>query len=110
MEIALPLLVNDTMKRTVKISVKLSIHAKEKMQSRGVKITDISAAIKTPDSLYDDLENGTLIAIKKINGNSIIVAYKIENNGAKVITLFYTTKLNKLIRAKTARGAWKKQK
>jgi len=80
------------------------------MQSRGVKEADISAAIKKPDSLYNDLEHQTLIAIKKINGNSIIVAYKIEGNGAKVITLFYTTKLDKLIRAKVARGAWKKQK
>ncbi|MCL4429431.1 MAG: DUF4258 domain-containing protein [Chloroflexi bacterium] len=98
------------MKRAVKINVKLSIHAKEKMQSRGIKKADISAAIKEPDSIYDDLEHGTLIAVKKINGNSIIVAYRIESNGAKVITLFYTTKLDKLIRAKVARGAWKKQK
>jgi hypothetical protein len=94
----------------VKIGIKLSVHANEKMQSRGIKQADLSAAIQEPDSLYEDLEHGTLIAVRKINSNSIIVAYKNEGNGAKVITLFHTSKLDKLIRAKTARGAWKKQK
>lgn len=104
------LLIEPYKKRAVKIGVKFSIHAKEKMQSRGVNISDILAAVAEPDSLYNDFEHGTLIAVKKVNGNSIIIVYKIENNEAKVITLFYTTKLDKLIRAKVARGAWKKQK
>ena len=90
--------------------VKFSDHAEEKMQSRKVKISDVNATITKPDKSYADVEHGTLIAIKKVNGNSIIVAYKIEGNGAKVITLFYTSKLDKLIKTKTARGAWKKIK
>jgi hypothetical protein len=97
-------------KRAVKIGIKFSIHAKEKIHSRGVKKSDILLAMKEPEGLYQDFEHGTLIAVRKVNGNSIIVVYKIEENGTKVITLFYTTKLDKLIRAKTARGAWKKQK
>ena len=80
------------------------------MRSRGVKTSDVLAALKEPDSVYNDVEHGTVVSIKKVNGNSIIAAYKMENDIAKVITLFYTTKLDKLIRAKTARGAWKKQK
>lgn len=63
-----------------------------------------------PDALHEDAEHRTLIAIKKVNGNSIILVYKMENDGAKVITLFYTTKLDKLLKTKTARGAWIKQK
>ena len=94
----------------MKIPVKFSNHAKEKMLSRNVKISDVYSTIRTPDDLYEDVEHGTLIAIKKVNGNSIILAYKMENGGAKVITLFYTTKLDKLIKTKVARGAWKKPK
>jgi Domain of unknown function (DUF4258) len=97
-------------KRAVKIGIKFSIHAKEKIQSRGVKKSDILLAMKAPESLYQDFEHGTVIAVRKVSGNSIIVVYKIDDNGTKVITLFYATKLDKLIRAKTARGAWKKQK
>jgi len=33
-----------------------------------------------------------------------------EDGVAKVITLYYTTKLDRLIRAKMVRGAWKKTK
>ena len=80
------------------------------MRSRGVKKADILAALKEPDSVYDDIEHGTLDSIKRIDCNSITVAYNLESDGAKVITLFYTTKLDKLIRAKTVRGAWKKKK
>jgi hypothetical protein len=96
--------------RTVKIPVKFSSHAKEKMLSRNVKISDVHATITKPDDMYEDFEHGTFIAVKKVNDNSIILAYKMENDGAKVITLFYTTKLDKLLKTKTAKGAWKKQK
>jgi hypothetical protein len=94
----------------VKTPLKFSSHAKEKMKIRKIKVSDVDAAITTPDNAYEDVEHGTLIAIKKVNGNSIIVAYNIVNDGAKVITLFYTTKLDKLVKTKTARGAWKKVK
>ena len=103
------LLVNQGNREAVKIS-KFSIHAREKMHSRNVKVSDVHATLTFPDALYEDVEHGTHIAIKKVNGNSIILAYKMENDGAKVITLFYTTKLDKLLKTKTARGAWIKQK
>ena len=68
----------------MKIGIKFSIHAKEKIQSRGVKKSDIILAMKEPESLYQDFEHGTLIAVRKVNGNSIIVVYKIEENGIKL--------------------------
>jgi len=51
-----------------------------------------------------------MIAIKKMNEKSIILAYKKEDRLVKVITLYYTTKLDKLIISKTVRGAWRKTK
>ncbi len=92
----------------MKTSIKFSGHAKEKMQSRNVNISDVIATIAAPDSLYEDVEHKTMIAIKKVNGNSIILVYKLERDGAKVITLFYTTKLDKLLKSKTARETWKR--
>lgn len=94
----------------MKKPIKFSSHAQEKMLSRHVNIADVIASITRPDDNYEDIEHGTLIAIKKVNGNSIILAYKIEDKVAKVITIFYTTKLTKLIKTKVARGAWKKVK
>lgn len=94
----------------MKIPVEFSIHAQEKMRCRHVKIVDVIATITKPDNTYEDVEHGTLISIRKVNGNSIILAYRMENKVAKVITLFYTSKLDKLIKTKVARGAWKKVK
>jgi len=51
-----------------------------------------------------------MIAIKKINDRSIIVAYRKEARLVKVITIYYTTKLDRLIKSKTVRGAWRKIK
>jgi hypothetical protein len=78
------------------------------MLRRNVKISDVYATLKTPDEIYEDVEHETLIAIKKVNAKFIILAYKTENSRAKVITLFYTTKLDRLLKAKKVRGAWKK--
>ena len=51
-----------------------------------------------------------MIAIKKMNEKSIILAYKKEGRLVKVITLYYTTKLDRLIISKMVRGAWRKTK
>jgi hypothetical protein len=91
-------------------SVKFSSHAEEKMRIRSVKASDVYATLRMPDQLFEDIEHGTIIAIKKVNGNSIMIAYKLDGDVAKVITLFYTSKLDKLVKSKMARGAWKKVK
>jgi hypothetical protein len=75
-----------------------------------VKTSDVYATLHNPEYLFEDIEHETLIGIKKVNGNSIMVAYRMENDVAKVITLFYTSKLDKLVKTKLARGAWKKVK
>ncbi len=49
-----------------------------------MNISDVIATIVAPDSLYEDVEHKTMIAIKKVNGNSIILVYKLERAGAKL--------------------------
>ena len=92
------------------MSTKLSHHALEKMRSRCARISDVYATLKTPDEVYEDVDHETLVAVKKVNARSIIVVYREEDEVAKVITLYYTTKLDRLIKAKMVRGAWKKIK
>jgi len=92
------------------MSVQFSRHALEKMRRRNVKFSDIHATIKSPDEVYEDVEHGTIVAVKKVNSKSVILAYKMEAGVVKVITLYYTTKLDRLLKAKTVRGAWKRVK
>jgi len=92
------------------MSVQFSRHALEKMRRRNVKTADVYATLKSPDEVYEDVEHGTMVAVKKVNGKSIILSYKMEAEVVKVITLYYTTKLDRLLKAKTVRGAWKRVK
>jgi len=92
------------------MSVEFSRHALEKMRRRNVETSDVYATIKSPDEVYEDVEHGTVVAVKKVNARSVILAYKIEAEVVKVITLYYTTKLDRLLKAKTVRGAWKRVK
>jgi len=82
----------------------------EKAHWRKVEIQHVHVTLKNPDELYEDVEHGVLIAIRKVNEKSVVVAHKKEDNLVKVITLYYTTKLDRLVKAKTVRGAWKKIK
>jgi hypothetical protein len=82
----------------------------EKALWRNVKIQHVRQTLKSPDELYEDVEHRVTIAIKKVNEKSIILAYRKENSLVKIITLYYTTKFDRLVRAKMVRGAWKKVK
>jgi hypothetical protein len=92
------------------MTIELSHHAMEKARMRGVSMTQIYQTLRTPDELYNDVEHVTMIALKKINDKSIVLAYREEAGAVKVITIYYTTKINRLIASKTVRGAWKKAK
>jgi hypothetical protein len=92
------------------MTIHFSSHALEKTRRRGVNISCIHQALETPDELYKDIEHKTTIAIKKTDGKFVVVAYRKENETVKVITVYYTTKLDKLLKSKTGRGAWKKIK
>ena len=71
-------------------------------------MSHIRRTLQSPDELYEDVEHGVMIAIKKVNERSIVLAYKREGSLVKVITLYYTTKLDRLVKVKMVRRAWKK--
>jgi len=90
------------------LTIYFSRHALEKARRRGVKRSHIDQTLKVPDELYEDVEHGTMIAVKRTNDRSIILAYREEDGVVKVITLYYTTKLGRLIQSKRVRGAWRR--
>lgn len=92
------------------MAVRFSRHALEKARRRGVDMSDVYQTLKTPDELYEDVEHGTIIAVKKTNDKFVIVAYRKEPELVKIIAIYYTTKLSRLIKSKTVRGAWRKIK
>ncbi|MEM3641611.1 MAG: DUF4258 domain-containing protein [Candidatus Bathyarchaeia archaeon] len=91
------------------MSFQFSRHALEKARKRGISMSKIYQALEDPDELYEDIEHKTKIAIKKTNSKLVILAYTKEKETVKVITVYYT-KLDKLLKSKTERGAWKRIK
>lgn len=92
------------------MTIQFSHHALEKARRRGVNVLHMHQTLKTPDELYEDVEHGTKIAVKKVDDKSIILAYREESGVVKVITIYYTTKLDRLLKSKTVRSAWKRVK
>jgi len=92
------------------LTIHFSHHALEKARKRGVKRSHIDQTLRVPDELYEDVEHGTMIAVKRINDRSIILAYREEDGIVKIITIYYTTKLGRLIQSKRVRGAWRRVK
>ena len=73
-------------------------------------MSDVYGALEIPDELFEDVEHGTLVAVKKVYDKFVIVAYREEDGVVKVITIYYTVKFDRLLRAKMVRGAWKRIK
>jgi len=90
--------------------IQFSDHAQEKMRRRRIKRSYAYRTLKTPDELYEDVEHGIMIAVKKVSDKFVILAYEESDETVKVITVYYTAKMDKLIRSKTVRGAWKRIK
>ncbi len=66
--------------------------------------------LEAPKELFEDVEHDVMIAVKKVDGKSVIVVFREEGDLVKVITLYYTTKFERLVRSKMVRGAWKRVK
>jgi hypothetical protein len=92
------------------MTLHFSYHALEKAHRRGVDLSYLHQTLETPDELYRDIEHKTIIAIKKTDDKFVVVVHRREDKTVKVITVYYTTKIDKLIKSKTGRGAWKKIK
>lgn len=60
----------------MKIPIKFSSHAREKIQIRSVKISDVYETITTPDELYVDVEHGTLLLSKRSTVTPLLLLTK----------------------------------
>ena len=92
---------------TTKTKIQFSNHASEKSTERKITKEDIYKTLDNPDMLFKDLSHNTLIAVKEIAGKSVVVAYE-RDEVIRVVTVYHTSKLDKLIRSKLRRGLWRK--
>ncbi|MBS7656214.1 hypothetical protein KEJ50_06960 [Candidatus Bathyarchaeota archaeon] len=90
--------------------IKYSIHARDKLKLLSEFSIDESIVEKSliePNEVYYDSLLSSAIAVKKLNEDAgVIIAFVKEDKDIKVLTIYYTTKLNKVVNAKIRGGRW----
>lgn len=88
--------------------VTYSAHAQQKLLMRKVRREDVERVIANPTEVYEDTEHNAMVAFGFLDDRTLIVAYQRLGKDMKVITVYNTTKIDKLVSSKTRRGAWRR--
>ena len=78
----------------------------EKMRARIVTEQQVAEAIKDPDSIYEDVGNGLLVAVKRIEEMNLVVIYASSSESDRIVTVYHASDIDRLIRRKVRRRAW----
>jgi uncharacterized DUF497 family protein len=87
--------------------VRYSDHAEQKLASRGVRREDVERVIANPKEWFKDSEHEARVAIGPLDGRFLVVVYRTVNGDTRVITVYHTRKLDKLVSSKIQRGVWR---
>ncbi len=88
--------------------IEYSDHAKQKLSIRKIEQADVQRVIGNPTELFEEIEHGARAAVGTLHGKFLVVVYRTANSDIKVITVYYTRKLEKLVSSNIQRGAWRK--
>ena len=83
-----------------------SEHALERMRVRRVSRRHVGIAIRDPDSSYEDVESDALVAVKKYGRWHVVVIFTSSGERVKVITVYHSSDVDRLISRKLQRKAW----
>jgi Domain of unknown function (DUF4258) len=86
---------------------KYSKHARMRLRVRRVSKHQVVATIGDPDASYEDVGSATLVAVKRMNGNHLVVLYVVEEKETRVVTVYHASSVDRLINRKLKRGVWK---
>ncbi len=81
-------------------------HAEIAMVTRRIKAEQILLTLKKPETRFFDISTGHIVAIRRINGKSLVVVYDIVGKTYEVVTVFATSKTQKIIKRKVEIGYW----
>ncbi len=76
------------------------------MRERKIKAGPLLIALEKPERRFFDISTSHLVAVRRINGNSLIVVYDISGKTYDVVTVFATSKAEKIIKRKVEIGYW----
>jgi len=89
-------------------SVHYSKHAQERLVVRRVTKSQVTAAIRNPDALYQDVPSSAMVAVKRMKNRYLVVVYvALEGERRRVITVYHASDVDRLIRRKLGRRIWR---
>lgn len=90
--------------------IAFSSHAEQKLSTRAVRRRDVERVLARPDEAFEDTEHGAEVAVGKVDGKFLVAVFLRVDNNIKVITVYHTRRLEKLVSSKLQRGAWRRVK
>ena len=90
--------------------ITFSSHAEQKLSARAIRRRDVERILARPDEVFEDTEHNAEVAVGKVDSKFLVAVYLRANNSIKVITVYHTRKLEKLVTSKLQRGAWRRVK
>jgi hypothetical protein len=94
--------------RVMILVITYSSHAEQKLLVRRISRRDVEKIIAQPTELFEDTEHGCEVAVGTTRDKLVVAAYRRDDDNIKVITVYHTRKLDKLVSAKLQRGAWRR--
>lgn len=68
--------------------------------------SQVIEAISNPDSSYKDAESEALVAVKRVDDKRLVVIFLSVDGKVRVITVYFASNVDRLIKRKLSRGAW----
>lgn len=63
-----------------------------------------------PDEMFEDMEHDAQVAVGKVGSKFLVAVFLRADNNIKIITVYHTGKLERLVSSKLQRGAWRRVK
>jgi hypothetical protein len=80
-------------------------HAREAMVKRELDEESVIEAVNNPDEHFLNRRTGRTVAVKR-DDQALVAVYDAVNDELEVVTVFKTSKPDKLIRRKLDKGHW----
>jgi hypothetical protein len=90
----------------VALKIRFGKHAKVAMASRKINTKIILLTLKKPEERFYDISTGHRVSIRRINGNSLVVVYDVFEKTHEIVTVFATSRIEKIIKRKVEIGYW----
>ncbi len=88
------------------MSISYTEHARENLGYYDIPERDVERVLKNAEKVFLDLKTGRLIAVGSwTEGKHLVVVFE-KNDTTTIITVFPTSKIEKMVERRTAKGRW----